>query len=116
MKPTIKVFTREAPCTKWDIWHCFISHKGFCLVEVAEAQAKIGVNVPRVMEREGRLERVQRAQHDYYKLTPAGQEWLLKGFRAYLKNHPTKASKAAYAPADWFGKAPAPVARLRRTR
>lgn len=115
MKPEVKVFSKDAPCTKLEIWQTFRGPKGFKPnVPVVEAQAIIGANVPRVMEREGRLYRHELRGVEYYSLTDAGEEWLLDGMQRYLKNHPTHAAQADFLPASWgYSKAPA---RLRRTR
>ncbi len=116
MKPEVKVFSREQPCTKLEIWETFrhVRSAGFVRVPVPDAQAKIGANVPRVMEREGRLVRVVAGQTEYYALTEEGEEWLYEGFKRYLKNHPAHAALARNVPAEWGygGKA----VRLRRTR
>lgn len=113
MKPRAKVFTRDAPCSKLDLWQCFRSPTGFKRVSVIEAQAQIGVNAPRVMEREARVEKVTVGSIEYYVLTEEGEDWLFHGFAAYLKNHPADAAKAKHVPVSWgYSKA----VRLRRTR
>ncbi len=116
MKPEVKVFSRESPCTKLEIWNCFRNKRsaGFVRVPVPEAQAQIGANVPRVMEREGRLVSVVAGQVQYYVLTEEGEDWLLEGFKRYLKNHPAHAAAAVSVPSSW-GYTATP-ARLRRTR
>lgn len=90
MKPEAKRFTKDSPCTKLDIWNCFVAEAGFADVPVYEAQSKIGVFVPRNMEREGRLIVVNRAGADYYRLTLSGRAWLTRGIRSYVKNHPAE--------------------------
>lgn len=102
MKPEPKVFTKDHPCTKLDIWNCFAndSGTGFRVMQVDAAHAIIGVNVPRVMEREGRLVRERREDGDLYILTRAGQEWLNKGIRSYLRNHPGDALRCRVRPSD----------------
>lgn len=110
MKPEVKVFTRENPCTKLDIWNCFRARTGFVKVPVVEAQAQIGANVPRVMEREGRLEKAEARGVEYYVLTAEGEEWLSTGFARYLKNHPSHAPQAKFLPSG------SSSSRLRRTR
>ena len=114
MKPEVKVFSREAPCTKLEIWGCFRGPRGFVRVPVVTAQSQIGANVPRVMEREGRLIKVVAGQTEYYALTEEGEEWLYEGFKRYLKNHPAHISMARNVPSEW-GYA-AKTARLRRSR
>lgn len=90
MKPEIKVFTRSNPCTKKTLWECFRGPSGFRRVQVFVAHSLIGINVPRVMEREGRLVKNQTPQGDFYTLTEAGRLWLTKGIQAYVKNHPAE--------------------------
>ena len=114
MKPSIKLFDKKTPCTKLEIWQCFRTATGFRRVPVAEAHAIIGVNVPRIMEREGRMVREERQGVDYYDLTSEGKEWLLLGFARYLKNHPAQAINANHLPTKWgYSQS---TARLRRTR
>lgn len=100
MKPAVKVFTKDVPCTKLDIWNCFASQRGgFRTVQVDEAHSIIGKNVPRIMERKGNLERVSSPLHgDCYSLTAAGKQWLDRGFRNYLRNHPLQAKHAKVLP------------------
>lgn len=114
MKPQPKVFTKENPCTKLDIWNCFRTASGFAGVSVVLAQSIIGKNVPRVMEREGRVVVRERHGEEYYALTEEGKEWLYEGFRRYLKNHPADVAKATCIPPEWGYTAS--TARLRRTR
>jgi len=117
MKPEPKVFAKDKPCTKFDIWQCFYGSSGFRIVQVDEAHAVIGLNVPRVMEREGRLEKVEHRRQECYVLTEDGEAWLLKGFRNYLINHPSAWHLVEHVPSDWKrpGNAPAP-SRIRRIR
>lgn len=101
MKPEVKVFTKEQPCTKLDIWNCFRFGNSFGSVQVGIVHSKIGVNVPRVMERNGHLTKqtvVARAGGLHYALTPSGEEWLERGFRSYLRNHPSHVHLATYLP------------------
>jgi hypothetical protein len=112
MKPVAKEFTRDNPCTKLDLWNCFMSRAGFVPVDVNLAQSLIGMNAPRVMERNGYLVREYTGKGDYYKLTPAGQDWLSRGFRNFLRNHPHRAKETKYLP----GKPGGAERRVRRTR
>lgn len=113
MKPEPKVFTKEHPCTKLDIWNCFAndSGTGFRVMQVDQAHALIGVNVPRVMERNGRLVRDRRQTGDLYILTIEGQVWLNKGIRSYLRNHPAEALQLRVRPSE--GR---PAGRVRQIR
>lgn len=114
MRPTVKVFTKEAPCTKLEIWNTFRTATGFAGVSTVIAHSQIGKNVPRVMEREGRITLEERHGVEYYKLTPEGEEWLLTGMQRYLRNHPAHVPMAHHLPKSWGYTTPVP--RLRRTR
>jgi hypothetical protein len=96
MRPAPAQFTKDSPCTKRHIWQCFYGPKGFTRVPVVEAQAKIGVNVPRVMERERRLVVVKLSGVDFYALTPEGEVWLRAGIEAYCRNHPAEVAEIPY--------------------
>lgn len=93
MKPQVKVFTRDNPCTKKDIWECFTHNGKFRDMTVPEAQAIIGKNVPRVMERNGHLIVIHDPKADRYRLTGSGQQWAINGINAFLKNHPQYADE-----------------------
>ena len=87
MKPQVAVFTREQPVTKLELWNCFRYAGEFSPVQVDEAHAVIGKNAPRYMEKRGYLERERTNKADYYCLTKEGEEWLVRGIKAYAKNH-----------------------------
>lgn len=101
--PQPRVFTKDSPCTKLEVWQCFKAERGFKEVPIVAAHAIIGVNVPRVLEREARLLRYERSGVEYYRLTIDGEEWLNAGFRGYLRNHPAHVRLARYIPRSWFG-------------
>lgn len=101
MKPEVKVFTRDNPCTKADLWRCFRTATGFDMVPVPIAHSIIGVNAPRGLEAKGRLTVEKRHQSDSYCLTQEGEQWLLEGMQRYLKNHPSEISKVRYLPRSW---------------
>lgn len=98
MKPEVKKFTRDNPCTKADIWNCFRRRGRFAPVPVPDAHAVIGVNVPRDMEAADRLVKISTAGTDYYKLTVAGEHWVRNGILRYIKNHPADIHKVRYLP------------------
>lgn len=108
MKPETRTFTKENPCTKKDLWHCFRTAAGFQKVQVGIAHSLIGVNAPRVMERNGYLVKETLPTGDFFSLTPFGRLWLEKGIHAYLKNHPAEQSAVKFLAA--------PPARGRRNR
>lgn len=101
MKPKTKVFTRERPCSKLDIWNCFRGRRGFVRVRVVHAHSTIGLNAPRYLKRMKYVTRVNTATAEYLQLTEEGKEWLLLKFEQYLKNHPTDRQHAANVPRGW---------------
>lgn len=90
MLPEVKTFSRENPCTKKDLWSCFRDAQGFRKVQTAQAHALIGINAPRVMERNGYLVRATRRGIDWFVLTAEGEFWLTRGIQSYVKNHPSE--------------------------
>lgn len=98
MKPDVKVFTKDDPCTKLHLWQCFRARRGFRKVELAEAHSQIGVNAPKNMLNRGYAEVVEQRRSEYYQLTDEGKEWLTKGILSYVKRHPEEATEAKYLP------------------
>ena len=96
MKPEVRTFTKESPCTKKDLWQCFRCPAGYRRVLVVVAHSQIGVNAPRVMERNGYLVKNATPQGDFLTLTESGRQWLDKGIRAYVKNHPSERDDIQY--------------------
>lgn len=123
MKPIVKKFTKASPCTKLDIWNCFVADTGLpdLTVQVDEAHSVIGLNVPRVMERNGRLVKTVAVDGvtnhpigaDYYELTDNGKVWLYNGAKAYIRNHPVEARSARVAPRSTYPGTGAAKKRLR---
>ncbi len=101
MKPEIKEFSREKPCTKVDIWNTFRGPNGFLRVPVVLVQSKIGVNVPRVMVRGGRLLKKLVSNVDYYYLTASGEQWLSEGLLGVVKRHPEFLDSINHHPKEW---------------
>lgn len=91
MKPEIRIFTKDSPCSKADLWRCFHPYRSFATVPIAEAQAIIGANAPRGMEQHKRLQRVEVRGVECYRLTSSGEAWLIAGMLGYAKNHPLEA-------------------------
>lgn len=94
MKPDVKVFTKDNPCTKVDIWNCFRGPMGFTLIQVDRAHSIIGKNAPRVMLKNGYIERrAGKMGQDLYLMTSKGREWLIQGIASHLRRHPGDAAK-----------------------
>lgn len=106
------VFTREAPCTKIEIWNCFYHTNQFVDRKVIEARTLIGLNVPKFLLREGYVEVRTSMGADWYVLTPAGREWLTAGTVRYLELHPERAGECNSLPRN-AGIAPTKKAALR---
>lgn len=100
MKPEVRVFTKDQPCTKKELWECFRGRRGFRKVQVAEAQSVIGKNAPKNMLRNGYAEVVSHRRAEYYQLTDKGQEWLQKGILSFAKRHPEVAEQIPYLPKE----------------
>lgn len=96
MKPAVRVFSRENPCTKRDLWVCFRREEGYLPVPVAQAHAIVGLHAPRYMERQSYLVREHELQVEYYRLTARGVQWLERGIQSYLKNHPAEADSVPF--------------------
>ena len=111
IKPT-KVFTREQPCSKVDIWNCFITAKGLAPVMVVASRGEIGLNVPKYLLKNEYLEAYTEKSVDYYRLTPSGEEWLRKGLNRHLELHPGEVENVLHLSKL---RAPAPRKRVVRT-
>lgn len=98
MKPQPRVFDRDQPCTKLEIWNCFRAPRGFKRVQVDKAKAEIGANAPRAMLRNNYLETYTENGVEYYQLTEIGIEWLRLKFINYLRNHPENRRLAKFPP------------------
>lgn len=112
MKPEVRVFTKDRPVNKADLWACFRrGPRGFATVQVDEAHAVIGKNAPRYLETKQYLVVDRTPQGDTYRLTPLGEVWLTAGIKAYVKNHPAEAEDIQFLPGT-----EAPPRRVRRVR
>ena len=90
---TPKVFTRDEPCTKIDIWHAFANEFGKLGFRrrVIDVRTVIGINTPKYLLREEYIGHFTVAGVDYYALTETGEKWLTEGLLRYLEMHPDKA-------------------------
>ncbi len=86
----VKVFTRDDPCTKVDLWNCFAIPGGFRRRAVIEARGEIGINAIKYLTREGYAKVRHDGQVDYWELTPAGIDWLVKGTARFIQLNPTR--------------------------
>jgi len=101
MKPKIKKFTKDNPCTMVDIWNCFRIKNGFRNVQIGEAQSLIGINVPNYMLRMNRLVIFEIRREEYYVLTHDGAEWLERKFTRYLQSYPESKNLVKYLPSKY---------------
>lgn len=98
MKPQVKVFTRDNPCKKIDIWNTFKGVRGWKRVQVDQAHAVMGLNAPKNMLKNEYLDKVTVGSSDYYKLTEVGITWLVSKFKNYLMAHPNDRNLANNVP------------------
>lgn len=92
----VKVFSRENPCNKADIWNTFRGRVGFRIVPVEEARSMIGANAPRVMLKAKRIEKVEHKGKDCLRLTKAGEKWSKAGVISFLRNHEDRRSEVKH--------------------
>lgn len=92
VKP-IKVFSREEPCTKIDLFNCFRRGGKYVPRPVVETRGEIGENSPKYMLREGYARMLAQRGIDYLVLTEKGEAWLTRGVRRYVEIHPAEAEK-----------------------
>lgn len=92
MPKDVKVFTRDDPCTKVDLFNCFQAPSGYRPRAVVEARGEIGVNAIKYLLREGYAEAFEEAGVSWWKLTRDGEAWLTEGLRRHLELHPDHAS------------------------
>lgn len=85
-----RVFTRDNPCTKVELWNCFQRKGGFRMVSVVEAKTLIGENAPKYMLKKGYIREATLAGVDLYRVSISGEEWLREGIRRYLELHPER--------------------------
>ena len=83
---TVRVFTKNEPCNKVDIWNCFRAEAGnkFVSVPIVEARDAIGISVPSHLVRAGRAEMIKGG--DSIRLTSEGKTWLRAGTVRYVRN------------------------------
>ena len=87
VKP-IRIFTKENPVTKVELWNCFKATKGFIRRPVVETRGEIGLNAPKYLRKSGYADLITVGDIDYLVLTSAGQEWLKAGLARHLELHP----------------------------
>lgn len=97
-KPEVKVFTKDNPVTKLDLWNCFRGKRNFRRVQVDEAKSIIGANAPRYLKSKGYLLQYESRGVEYYDLSDDGRIWLMEGFKRHLLNHPEIKPQAKHLP------------------
>lgn len=92
IKP-VRVFSREHPCTKIELFNCFTGEFGYVRRPVVEARGEIGENAPKYLLQKNYCVYRTDKGIDYYELTQTGEEWLTKGVESHLKRHPDDFAK-----------------------
>lgn len=112
----VKVFSREEPCTKVDLFNCFSHNGAYVRRAIVEARGEIGVNAIKYLLKKGLASVVEEGNVAYWELTGEGEFWLRDGLARHLVLHPADVALITdQAPAPLrSGRAGAKV--LRRTR
>jgi hypothetical protein len=84
----IKVFSREEPCTKVDLFNCFNQFGRYAPRAVIEARGEIGVNAIKYLLKKDLAQAYEKCGIDWWRLTPEGEEWLTEGLARHLVLHP----------------------------
>lgn len=104
---SIKQFTKDAPCSKVDIWNCFRGHKftlwrdGTHSVDIVWARSVIGRHVPRALVNAGRAEIQEVDGEMHIRTTEVGEEWLVDGTFRYVSNQPERFQELINPPKRW---------------
>jgi|SRR5471030_1188101 len=88
-----RVFTRDNPCTKVDLFNCFKGEDQFVARAVVETRGEIGLNAPKYMVKNGFVRRYDSGNIEYYELTDEGRDWLIAGLKRHLELHPEDEGK-----------------------
>jgi hypothetical protein len=84
----VRVFDRENPCTKVELFNCFWGKSGWRPRAVIEARGEIGENAPKYLLKKGYARTFQRQFVDWYERSETGKVWLVEGLGGHLKRHP----------------------------
>lgn len=98
----VRVFTRERPCDKVDLFLCFFDYatqKPRRRAKV-EARGEIGLNAIKYLKREGLALEYEEGGVDWWELTKDGVSWLIGGVRRFLELHPQEASRMPSGPSS----------------
>lgn len=110
----VKVFTREQPCTKVDIFLCFSRNGEYVKIPAIQARGIIGLNTPKYLVKKGLMYEMTQGGIDYWHLSMAGEEWLTAGLARHLELHPEDASRLPAAPGK-ISKTASTARRISRT-
>ncbi len=96
-------FTKDRPCSKIEIWNAFYGPGaqragGVGATDIVRARAIIGRHVPRALVMASRAHEMEKSGEHLLVLTAVGDEWLKKGIRRYLLNHPERLDEAENLP------------------
>ncbi|ALT58077.1 hypothetical protein FDG94_gp084 [Pseudomonas phage SM1] len=90
----VRVFTRERPCDKVDLYLCFTNGGGAYVPRaVVEARGEIGLNAIKYLKKNGLAVQFESGSVDYWQLTPPGEQWLQEGLARFLELHPDAAAR-----------------------
>lgn len=90
----VKVFTREAPCTKVDIHLCFADVDGaYRPRAVVEARGEIGLNAVKYYKKKGFVEEYELDGITWWEVTEEGEVYLREGLARHLELHPDQRNR-----------------------
>lgn len=106
MTKAIREFTKDRPCNKIDIWNCFYGRGASRIgrlpsTDMVRARSIIGRHVPTKLTLQGKARLHEEGGEFRITLTPEGVEWLKKGAKRYLMNHPDKLDQMENCPIRW---------------
>lgn len=89
----VKLFTRDQPCTKVDLFLCFNRGGRYVRRALVEARGEIGANAIKYLKNNDYAREYDEAGVDWWELTPAGEAWLTKGLARHLELNPADRSR-----------------------
>jgi hypothetical protein len=94
----VRVFTRDAPCTKVDLFNCFSNGHELGPVAVVQARGEIGVNAIKYLLGKDLARLTMHDGWECWELTSEGEAWLLEGLCRWLELHPEDRDKVKTKP------------------
>lgn len=105
-KPAARQFSKTNPCSKIDIFNCFRSERGADWRPrlVVDTHALLGRNVPYRMVSDGRLEKYEQGNAEWYRLTDKGEKWVYEATLRYVRKDPFRMGGIVNRPRGWISR------------